>query len=94
LIESILNLHKINNIDTIIFCCGFYACPLINILRKKINNVNLLSLGSLALNIFGISTKLMYFSHDIGQIEKNLILPLESLPKGCENHTEKKYWNC
>lgn len=94
LIESILNLHKIHNIDTIIFCCGCYACPLINIIRKKINNLNLLSLGSLTLNIFGIYTKHMCLNNDCGQIQENFILPLESLPKGCENHPEKKYWNC
>lgn len=91
--ESIINevVEKYSDFDTAIFCCGGYGPPLINSLRKKFPNKNLLYLGSACFTMFGVYSE-MIPCIDSRAIKENWIEVVEELPEGCENHPEKRYW--
>jgi hypothetical protein len=79
--------------DTAIFGCGAYGSSLINILSEKYYNKNLIYLGSDCLKMFGIKINLQSWEEvDINVIKENVIDIVETLPNGCKNHPEKKYW--
>ena len=92
--EDILNkiLQKYSDFDTAIFGCGAYASPLINALRKKFPNKNLIYLASDCFKMFGVYSKMMPYTYFTEAIPENWIEVIEEVPKGCENHPEKRYW--
>ena len=86
--------NKYNDFDTAILGCGCYGAVLINILRKKYSNKNIIYLGSDCYKMFGITTPSMNFwgaNNSEVNVER-AFNPVESLPEGCKNHPEKKYW--
>jgi hypothetical protein len=92
--EAIINevIEKYSDFDTAIFGCGVYAAPLINNLRKKFPSKNLIYLGSDCFKMFGVYSKLMPYTYFEDAIKENWIEVVETLPEGCENHPEKRYW--
>jgi hypothetical protein len=79
--------------DTAIFGCGAYGAPLINILRKKYPQKNLIYLGSDCFKMFGVKINLQPWELYDSNVNKNAVIDIvESLPDGCINHPEKKYW--
>jgi hypothetical protein len=82
-----------SDFDTAIFGCGAYGAPLINILRKKYPQKNLLYLGSDCFKMFGIKINLQPWELYEDNVKKDAVIDIvESLPDGCKNHPEKKYW--
>jgi hypothetical protein len=92
--EEILKeiVEKYIDFDTAIFSCGAYAAPLINALRKKFPNKNLIYLASDCFKMFGVYSKMMPYTYYADAIKENWIEVVEEVPKGCENHPEKRYW--
>jgi hypothetical protein len=78
--------------DTAIFGCGAYGPPLINALRKKYSDKNLIYLGSDCFKMFGVYSAGMPYQHLVDAKHENWIEVVEPLPEGCENHPEPKYW--
>lgn len=81
-----------SDFDTAIFGCGAYASPLINALRKKFPQKNLIYLGSDCFKMFGIYSKMMPYTYFSKAVTENWIEVVEEVPVGCENHPEKRYW--
>ena len=82
-----------SDFDTAIFGCGAYGSSLINILRKKYPQKNLVYLGSDCFKMFGVKINMQPWElHDSNVNKDALIDIVESLPDGCINHPEKKYW--
>lgn len=82
-----------SDFDTAIFGCGAYGAPLINILRKKYPQKNLVYLGSDCFKMFGIKINLQPWELYEENCNKDMVIDIvESLPDGCKNHPEKKYW--
>lgn len=87
--ESILKEIETYDFDTAIFSCGAYGPPLMNRLKHK----NLIYLGSDCLKMFGIKINLQPWELYEPDVNKEYIIDVvESLPSGCKNHPEKKYW--
>lgn len=84
--------EKYSDFDTAIFACGAYSAPLINILRKKYDNKNLIYLGSKAFEMFGVYSKGMPLQNRSDMKKENWIEVVETLPEGCQQHPEPKYW--
>ena len=81
-----------SDFDTAIFGCGCYGSSLINILRKKYNK-NLIYLGSDCLKMFGIKINLQPWELYDVNVKKDMVIDIvETLPDGCKNYPEKKYW--
>jgi len=86
--------NKYSDFDTAIFGCGCYGSSLMNILRKKYTNKNLIYLGSDCLKMFGIKINFQPWEIYDPYVNKDNILDIvEKIPQGCLNHPEKKYWN-
>jgi hypothetical protein len=90
-------IHQIDNnysdFDTAIFGCGAYGAPLINILRKKYPEKNLIYLGSDCFKMFGVKINLQPWELENSNVNKDTVIDIvECLPDGCINHPEKKYW--
>jgi hypothetical protein len=83
-----------SNFDTAVLGCGAYGNPLINMLRKKYTNRNIIYLGSDCFKMFGIySKKMQNTERSVREaIKENWIEVVEKKPKGTENHPEPKYW--
>jgi hypothetical protein len=85
---------KYQECDTVLFCCGAYATPLINILSKKYTNKNLLYMGSELYTMFGL------YSHGIQMpvyrkhlFNLNQFSAIESeCPNQCKHIDGGKYW--
>jgi len=91
IIEQIDNNYS--DFDTAIFGCGAYGAPLINILRKKYPQKNLIYLGSDCFKMFGVKINLQPWELLDSNVNKDAIIDIvECLPDGCINHPEKKYW--
>ena len=88
LLQEIYN--KYYDFDTAILGCGAYGPPIINVLRKKYPDKNLVYLGSDCFKMFGIYSAMMDIPDEIA-IKENWIEVLEKIPKGCKNHPEPKY---
>jgi len=86
--------ENFSDFDTAIFGCGAYGAPLMNILRKKYKNKNLIYLGSHCFKMFGIKTNEIWDWEECEPLvhKDKLIQVEETLPLGCKNHPEKKYW--
>jgi len=85
--------QKYSDFDTAIFGCGAYGSTLINILRKKYPNKHLLYLGSDCFKMFGIKINLQPWELYNEYVNKDKLIDIvETLPDGCINHPEKKYW--
>lgn len=90
-------IHQIDSnysdFDTAIFGCGAYGSSLINILRKKYPQKNLIYLGSDCFRMFGVKLNFQPWEIYDSNVNKDAIIDIvESLPTGCKNHPEKKYW--
>jgi hypothetical protein len=82
-----------SDFDTAIFGCGAYGSSLINILRKKYLQKNLIYLGSDCFKMFGVKINLQPWELYDSNVNKDAVIDIvESLPDGCINHSEKKYW--
>lgn len=92
--EILLNQIEENykDFDTAILGCGAYGPPLINALRKKFINKNIVYLGGECFKMFGVYSNGMPYTNYNDAIKENWIEVLEERPKGCENHPEPKYW--
>ena len=86
--------NSYNDFDTAILGCGAYGNPLINMLRKKYTNKNIMYLGSDCYKMFGIYSEMMPYTHHIrhGAKTENWIEVVENQLPGTENHPEPKYW--
>jgi hypothetical protein len=81
-----------SDFDVALVSCGAYSAPIINILRKKYANKNLLYIGSKIFEIFGSYSHGMPKTKDPEANLDNWFQVLETRPEGCENHPEPKYW--
>jgi len=93
--NDIVNQIDLNypDFDTAIFGCGAYGAPLINILRNKYTQKNLIYLGSDCFKMFGIKINLQPWEMHEPNVNIYAVIDIvESLPDGCINHPEKKYW--
>lgn len=81
-----------NDFDTAILGCGAYGNPIINMLRKKYKNKNIIYLGSDCYKMFGIYSKMMPYIYQYNAKTENWIEVVEEKPSGTENHPEPKYW--
>ena len=84
--------NSYNDFDTAILGCGAYGNPLINMLRKKYTNKNIIYLGSDCYKMFGIYSKMMPYTYQYSAKTENWIEVVEKQPPGTENHPEPKYW--
>lgn len=93
--EKIINeiIEKYFDFDTAILGCGAYGPPIINILRKKFSNKNLIYLGSDCYKMFGIYSKGMPIPiHDKDVNINGWIEVLEDCDERCKNIDQGKYW--
>lgn len=82
-----------SDFDTAIFGCGAYGSSLINILYKKYPEQNLIYLGSDCFKMFGIKINLQPWELYDVNVKKDMVIDIvETLPDGCKNYPEKKYW--
>ena len=85
--------YNYSDFDTAIFGCGAYGSSLINILRKKYPQKNLVYLGSDCFKMFGVKINMQPWEEWDSNVNKDTVIDIvESLPDGCKNHPEKKYW--
>lgn len=90
--KIIAEIENFSDFDVALVSCGAYSAPIINILRKKYENKNLLYTGSKIFEIFGSYSHGMPKSNDIEANKDNWFEVLETRPEGCKNHPEPKYW--
>ena len=83
---------KYNDFDTALLACGAYGPPIINILRKKFNNKNLIYMGSDVFKIFGIYSHIMSIPEDDDINKSGWIQILEPCDPRCKNIDGGKYW--
>ena len=84
--------EKYKDFDTAVLGCGAYGPPLINMLRRKYPDKNLIYLGGECYKMFGVYSKGMPYTYYSEAIKENWIEVVESKPLGAENHPEPKYW--
>jgi hypothetical protein len=91
IINEIINNYS--DFDTMILGCGAYGPPIMNILRKKLKNKNMIYLGSMCYEMFGIYSKGINIPINRDVIKENWI-PVQ---ERCEDHKcmhidNGKYW--
>ncbi len=83
---------KYNDFDTALLACGAYGPPIMNILRKKYNNKNLIYMGSDIFKMFGIYSHIMPIPDDTDINKSGWIEIIEKCDPRCRNIDNGKYW--
>jgi hypothetical protein len=90
IVDEIINNYS--DFDTAILGCGAYGPPIMNILRKKLKNKNMIYLGSMCYQMFGIYSKGMAIPNNDDVIRENWILVQEECEEKCKEIDQAKYW--
>lgn len=91
IIEDIVNNYS--DFDTAILGCGAYGPPIMNLLSEKLQNKNLIYLGSDCYKMFGLYSKGMPIpTWDKDAIAENWIEIIEECDSKCKEIDGGKYW--